>query len=355
VISLALAAAGLFTRPSTLVAFAGGLYLLGLPHSFGQTYHFDALVVFILLILAAARSGDACSVDALVRAVREPASHADPPPPSGDYRWPVRLTWVMMALIFFAAGASKLRHSGWEWIASDTMAIVLTRAYYHVSDADPIVPFGLWLAASPTLSRALAAATIAIEVGVPLALVSSTARAVLVPSAALMLLGIRVLMGPTFGVFLLCNLFWVPWERLGRLLRVALRLRRRAVLYDGACGLCRPTVNVIRRLDILHNVDALDCVHEWSRIESRFSALDRTEALTRMHVVDASGRVTTGFDAYRSLARAMPLGWLVLPLLYVPGARWAGTRLYEAIASRRPRQACAVSTMPGMAQHARIE
>jgi uncharacterized membrane protein YphA (DoxX/SURF4 family) len=188
--SLALAGIGLWTRWSTLVAFIAGSYLLAIPHSFGQTYHFDALVVFILLILAVAPCGDGWSIDALRRTARHDGP--DTTRVSGDYRWPIVLVRVMMALVFVAAGLTKLRHSGFEWVTSDTLSIILTRGYYHVSDADPIGPFGLLAAKSPIVSRTLAVLTIVVEVGYPLALISRTARFVLVPAGIFFLLGIRV-------------------------------------------------------------------------------------------------------------------------------------------------------------------
>lgn len=67
----------------------------------------------------------------------------------------------------------------------------------------------------------LAATTLAVEVGYPLALVSRKARWVLVPGTCGMLIGIRVLMGPSFPQLLICSLFWVPWDRLGARLRKA--------------------------------------------------------------------------------------------------------------------------------------
>jgi len=151
---------------------------------------------------------------------------------SGEYTWPVRAVWVMFALIFFAAGLSKLRHSGLEWILSDNMAIMLIQHHYHTANADPLVSWGLSLAQHIWLTRLMAAATVAFEVGYPLALFSLRARWVIVPSVFLMQLGIRVLMGPTFTQFLICNLFWIPWDRIS--LRFAegvdkLALRKRLV------------------------------------------------------------------------------------------------------------------------------
>jgi hypothetical protein len=207
--SLVLGLIGLWTRASLAVAFALSVYYFGLPHSFGHIYHFDALVTFTLGILALSRCGDALSVDRWYAARRgRPAVDESP-----EYTWPIRAVWMTMALIFFAAGTSKLRRSGLEWITSDTLSVFLTRAHYHVSDADPWVPWGLWLAQQPLFTTLLAAGTIVIETAFPLALVWPASRWVFVPGAFFMLLGIRALMGPTFGVFLLCNVFWVPWDR----------------------------------------------------------------------------------------------------------------------------------------------
>jgi hypothetical protein len=211
-VSLVTSAIGLLTRGSMIVSFALGSYLLGLPHNFGQTYHFDALLVFVLGALTLSRAGDAWSLDALIRASRSPAAAV--PHPSGEYTWPIRIVWVLMALVFFGAGLSKLRHGGVDWVMSDTMRTFLIRAHYGVSDADPLVGWGLLLAQWPWGPRLLAAVSMATELLFPLTLVSVRARRILVPAAFGMLVGIRMLMGPTFGGFLVANVFWVPWTAL---------------------------------------------------------------------------------------------------------------------------------------------
>jgi hypothetical protein len=331
--ALALAAIGLFTRAATIVAFVLGAYLLGLPHSFGQTYHFDALHVFVLAALAVAPSGDAWSLDSLIRVARRP--NAPRPATSGVYGWPIRFVWVAMSLVFVAAGLSKLRHSGLEWIASDTMSIFLVRAHYHVSDADPIGRLGLAIAQSPFASRAIALLTILVETAYPLALVSRRARLLLVPSAALMLVGIRVLMGPTFGVFLVCNLFWVPWSRVGAFVRARARgLPRRTLLYDSASAASLKPVAIVRRLDLLQRVDTVDCAYDWSAIASRHPLLNRPACAARIHVVDPQGRIVTGFEAVRKLAAVLPLGWVFLPLMMLPGANWMGNRIVGSMRVR---------------------
>src|SRR5262249_23303427 len=172
--SLLLSAVGLFTRASMVVASVLGVYLLGLPHNFGQTYHFDAVLVIAMGILACSRAADACSIDVLLR--------DDPPPTwSGEDRWPVRAIWVAVALVFFAAGLAKLRYGGLAWITSGNMSILLTRALYHVSDADPLTRAGLWIAGHHWLASAVAAAAVTTEVAFPAALISRPARMVVLP------------------------------------------------------------------------------------------------------------------------------------------------------------------------------
>jgi hypothetical protein len=217
--ALLCSAVGLGTVVSQWIAFVLGCYLLGLPHNFGHTFHFDALLVIVMGVLACSRSGDAWSIDAAL-ARRHPG-------PSGEYTWPLRAIWTAMSLVFFAAGIAKLRHGGFEWVFSSNLSLVLARAPYHVSDADPITNLGLWIAGHEWMSRSVAAITIIVELGFISALFSRTARRVFVPAAFLMLIGIRVLMGPTFGGFLIANVFWVPWTRLVDAIVVRAGLRRR--------------------------------------------------------------------------------------------------------------------------------
>jgi hypothetical protein len=210
-VSLLLSAIGLFTRAAMSVAFLAGLYLMGLPHNFGQTQHFDTLVVFASGALALSRAGDAVSLDAwIARRVHWTRAATDP----GEYTWPIRFVWVAMALIFCAAGISKWRHSGLEWIFSDNLALLLQRQQYHISDGEPWTDWGLWVARHGLVARLMAAAAVGVETLFPLALFSRAARWVMVPAGLLFLIGIRALMGPTFEQFMLCYVFWVPWERL---------------------------------------------------------------------------------------------------------------------------------------------
>ena len=333
-------ALGLFTRASSVVSFLLGFYLLGLPHNFGHTYHFDAVLVFVFGILACSRAGDAWSLDGLVWPQSAGASERAA---SGEYLWPLRLAWVATSLVFLAAGVSKLRHSGLEWVFSDTMAIFLTKAHYNFSDANPVVNWGLAIAAHPVLARSMAASALAVESLFPLALFSRHARRVLVPATFAMLVSIRVLMGPTFGGFLAVFAFWAPWTAIGTLLAVRWRRGTSLVLiYDGACGMCTRTVAVVRSLDLLERVEVRDALADWPSLLARFPFLSQDACLDEMHVVSKRGEVFRGFRAYRALARVLPAGWLALPFAHLPGVAAAGDAVYRFVATHRSRT-CALA------------
>jgi predicted DCC family thiol-disulfide oxidoreductase YuxK len=340
-VSLLTSAAGLATRLSTAVAALLGTYLIGLPHNFGKIHHADAILVFALWILAFSRSGDGWSLDALIRASRKPS--AAPLPPSGEYTWPFRMMWLVMSLVFFAAGVSKLRHSGLAWVTENALAGYLVRANDPVGRAAGAAwtDWGLWIAGVPWLSGLLGAVTLALELFFPLALFSRTARRIIPAAVLCVQIGISAVMGPDFVRFLVAYLFWVPWRWVGETMsRLAARQGRHAFIYDGSCGLCGKTVAVLRRLDLFHRLEFYDALADWPRVRADFPSLVQEDCLKTMHVVTDRGRVETGFDAYRAIAWSLPLTFPIAPLLYAPGVPWLGRKVYAAVAARRHRSGC---------------
>ena len=113
----------------------------------------------------------------LIRSRRgEPA-----PAPNAEYRWPIRLVWVVFAFVFFGGGVAKLRHAGLAWATSDTLASYLVQAAIPLARpaGPPLTDWGFWIARHARLGRAIAAATLVIELGFPLALLGRSLRRVL--------------------------------------------------------------------------------------------------------------------------------------------------------------------------------
>ena len=215
-VAVALACVGWMTRASTWVALVVGVYLVGLPHNFGKIHHSDAVVLFVLAALALSRCGDAYSIDAWRRRRR-----GDPAPaPSGEYRWPIRVGWLVWVLLYSAAGISKIRNGGVAWVLSDSFRNILLQHHYT---HQPLVAWGLVIAEYPLVCHALAAGTILVETSSPLALVSRRLRLLLIPSLGLMQVGIGLLLGVRFDWYLLVFIFWIPWSAIGRALRGSAR------------------------------------------------------------------------------------------------------------------------------------
>jgi hypothetical protein len=203
--ALLLGAIGLFTRVSIGIAFVLSIYLLGISTGFGKVTHSHTLVLFTLGILAMARSGDAVSLDALRR------GRAGPAVPSGEYRWPIRTVWVVLAISFTLAGWQKVFRAGPGWLSPDSFTPLMLRHYY---ENEPWTDIGLRLAWIRPFAWFGSIATLVGECLFPLALISRRARMIFVPLMLGMQINITVLFGVYFWPFLVGYVFFVPWEYL---------------------------------------------------------------------------------------------------------------------------------------------
>jgi hypothetical protein len=225
-VALAGAAIGLMTRTSCLLAAVLTFYLLGLTHCFGKVNRADAIVPVILLILAVARSGDAWSADAVIKRARARGPAHDPP--AAEYGWPVRVVWLLAVSVFFAAGMAKLLESGLSWAFSENLRDILIGQHYV--ELHPFGTLGFAIAEHPTLYVPLAIGILAVETLSPLALFSTTARAVIVPALLLFIVSLPALFGFSFPPYYGMLAFWVPWNRVG----VAFVRRTRTALAGSA-------------------------------------------------------------------------------------------------------------------------
>ena len=329
-VSLFLACIGLFTRYSIAASFLIGLYLLAASHSFYKINHSDAGLLMAMFILMLSRCGDAFSVDSLSRVWNQKGLSITPP--SGEYRWPVQIIRIIWVIVFFLAGVAKLRNGGMDWMFSDSMANLILRKQYVW---EPPTSMAWYFLSHPWTCAAMSAGAVIIELLAPLVLFSKIARLLIVPAMLGMQIGIRLIMGDDFTQFMAIYLFFVPWLFIGALSARFAPSKTIDVLYDGKCGLCGRTIALLQRLDLLGRLRFRDIVSDWQAIHQNYPAIDREAAFVDMHVVDSSGRVISGFEGYRRMAWACPLGWVFLPLLYFPGVSIVGRRVYRRIADRR--------------------
>jgi len=108
-----------------------------------------------------------------------------------------------------------------------------------------------------------------------------------------------------------------------------------AVLYDGACSLCRASVARVRRFDSRQRIAFLD-VRDPS-VKERFPQVDLEVALRWMQAVDMNGHVYSGADAWAHMGMLLR-GWKLLAwILLLPGIHWIATRVYSWVARNRYR------------------
>jgi len=163
-----------------------------------------------LLVVSFSRCGDALALW---------PRPAPSPPPSGDYRWPLRLVQVLFCQIYLFAGWSKLFVTGWSWGSAENVRGHLL-ALNQALSADAGSSLGYAVARHPVACSALAWAGLLLEFAFPLVLWSRTARRVLLPAAALFHLANSVLFRIFFQNVPLLLLF-VDWEALFRGVRAA--------------------------------------------------------------------------------------------------------------------------------------
>ena len=213
--SVILAALGLLTRVATTTAFVVGLYVLGLQFNYGYLHWAHAVVPIVMGILALSPCGAALSADALIRRLAKGRVAES----GGQYRWPIQLVRLVFVTVFLAAGLSKLRQAGLDWIFSDTLRnYFLENQYVFRSEGARgwSHPLANWLIARPGLCRLLAVTALGLELSAPATLFSRHARRWLIPLLLLFQVGNSLVLYQDFlFAYMGLYLFWISWGQDG--------------------------------------------------------------------------------------------------------------------------------------------
>jgi hypothetical protein len=174
VVALVAALVGFRTRLALIGAVAGGLVLGAVLRMYTHFFHTGLLPLYLLVVLCFCRCGDAWSIDALLR---RRAGRPVPPPEVAtmDYGWGRFVCWSVVALTYFAAGTSKLRHGGLLWWDGVNLKSKLLADVLQVNSIE--LPWAPSIGHLPTsVFSLLGLGTLIIEVGYPAVLFSRTAR-----------------------------------------------------------------------------------------------------------------------------------------------------------------------------------
>ncbi len=346
---LALYIVGLFSRWTAVMAWLIVVSTVRrLPIAL---FGFDQVISPLALYLAVTgASGQAVSLDRFLRRWRQARSAAASPAPvhaSGASRGrrvtpeepgvPVptissnlalRLIQLHLVLIYAMAGLGKLQGPSW-W---NGMAIwrTMTAGEFVVGNFTALVQW-------PLVVNFLTHFSLALELLYPILIWVRIARPLLLASALAMHVGIAVINpGLTeFSVAMLAaNLAFVSGSWLRGLATggdtPALR-----VLFDGACPRCRASMALVTAADPGRVIEPVDLTAV--DVRTIHPELTRESCLRSMHAVSATGRVSSGFDAVRSIWAGLPLFWPIAAVAHFPGVALLGRKVYNHLAATRPR------------------
>ncbi|MGO1552476.1 MAG: hypothetical protein ACTJFS_06335 [Micrococcaceae bacterium] len=206
-----LATAGVAHRVTGPVNAALQWWTLTYRNSWGMVYHHDNLMVLHQAVLGVTRSADALSVDALLR-----DGELLPHRAARRYGAIAPTMNVATCATYLLSGVAKVRSPrGWKWASGDTLRdqIAADALRKDVFGSRPPAT-ARHLGSSRTPFGALAALSLAVELGAPIALTHPRAGQLFAVAAWSMHWGIRQMMGIRFSYNTsgVAYLSFIPWD-----------------------------------------------------------------------------------------------------------------------------------------------
>lgn len=282
VVLLFMAMIGLFTRASAAAAILLGLYIWGIPKFFGATFYQHSLF-WLGALCAAAPSGDALSVDALIRAWRKPgASLALADVRSTSYARPARVAWLFFGVLYFFPGWWKVWECGFDFAFSDNLIHIMRGRWIDGGGNAPwfrpdLVPPLVWIGGLNVLLW---------ELAFPFAMFSPRMRVALLAEGVFFHIMNVVVLYIDFMHMTYCYVVFIDVRAL--LQRAGRRLwgAQRELVYDAASPSMQRVAAIVKVVDV-------------------FDAVRATPA--------ATGRIGAG--ALVALAPRLPLAWVLSPIV----------------------------------------
>ena len=202
------------------------LLLVSYRLSWGHVIHTEHLVTLHLLVLGFAPSAHAWSLDA-----RRPSGDELSSTPDPRWGWPVQLMALITVTTYVLAGWAKLRNGGSDWLVGDVLRnqVAYDNLRKQLLGTGHSV-LGAWSVRYRWLFPPFAIATVLVELGAPVALISRKWARPWALAAWAFHVGIVALMWIVFP-YPLVGLAYAPLfevERMGDWARAQVRRRRRS-------------------------------------------------------------------------------------------------------------------------------
>lgn len=207
-LTAACAALGIAYRWTAWVSTLIFWYMAGTAQCFGKVDHADNALALGCLIVSLSYAADAWTLPQLLR--RKPSTETTA---SAEYRWPLQLILLVVAMMYFAAGWNKHARSGWNWALSDNM---LRQLLAHEFSRNPPTDLGVFLSGYPWLCKTMGLWALVVELVAPLALLHRRLGYFVVLNLMALQLGIYLTLGVYFGGMIPVFLSQMPWHETWR-------------------------------------------------------------------------------------------------------------------------------------------
>ncbi|GAA1996885.1 hypothetical protein JL107_12795 [Nakamurella flavida] len=208
-LSLAATLLGLFTTASSIALTLSLVVDFGLNFSVGKVDH-SMVMVMVPAVLAFARWGDTCSLDA-IRRRRRGLDPVDADTARARLQWPMRFLGLAIGLAFVSAAAPKVL-GGWLSLSSQASYGYQVRSDVLSGRSSLLSSFLVDLHV-PAVWEALDWATVALEAGVVLCLVTWRSWRIGLAVLALFHVGIGLSLGIWFASNVMAYGAFVAWGR----------------------------------------------------------------------------------------------------------------------------------------------
>lgn len=122
-----------FTKLALFLAFISGCYEFGYHYNFGRVFHGNSLILQIFFLMA----------------ILWPSHKLSASLKETQASYILKGTQILIALMYFSAGVTKLVRSGWDWAFSNNLAVILhtqpqqTEAQQFLLNLPPEILMGL--------------------------------------------------------------------------------------------------------------------------------------------------------------------------------------------------------------------
>jgi len=321
---------GLWSQISCILMVGTCYYFYALNAFHVGTLSWDILLVTLFLMCLTPYQGDYFSADCLLRGDPEAYKRKRP-------FYLQRLLQLQIASTFFYTALYKVSAAG-NWIKDNPI--------YYLMNTPPagVTKYFLlrdWFAVHPTACYIAGITIIICEFSLPFLLFFPRTRlSAIYLGTFFHIVLILTLDVPAIFFFLFppqLLLFIHPakivhWIEVKR--RVNSQASQSQLIYDGHCGFCLASVNMLKVMDLFGCVKMVD-FQTVGDIQHLHATLTKEKCMSQIHLVEPDGALYGGFEAFRRLCLVKPMLYPMLLIVYFPGMGVIGPRIYQWIAKNR--------------------